>query len=66
MKLAGGFLIGLALAVAWEVTTEFLLPVAANRGPFDWGGFLGYIWPCPIVLAIGILLWRRKPKNWLW
>ena len=66
MKLAGGFLIGLGLLVAWEVTVEFLLPVAAHRGPFDWSGFLGYIWPCPIALAIGCILWRRKPKNWLW
>ena len=66
MKLAGGCLIALAIFVGLSIAVEFSLALAMGHGPFDWREFLKFFWPCPIAVAIGIWMWRRKPKDWLW
>ena len=65
MKIAGGCLIVLAIAVALMIVNE--LAVVALRQKVSLGEFvnefLGYWWPYGIALVVGVLFWRYKPRN---
>jgi hypothetical protein len=68
MRLAGGSLIAIAVLTYWIVACDLAATAPLHPVGF-WqyiSAFFGYWWPYAIVLVIGVILWRRKPKNWLW
>ena len=66
MKTGAALLVGLAVLWGYAVTLECLFIPAAHFGIFFWPMWFQYIWPCPLGCALGVWMWRRKPKNWIW
>jgi hypothetical protein len=73
MKTIAGCLIAVAILLLWMVTVEIVLSViwAVKAGTFNlnWPDTMticGWYAPCVLMLILGIVMWRRKPRTWLW
>jgi hypothetical protein len=71
MKIGGGVLIAVALIGLWSITVEFALSLIQAHGRFvfnspDLFAVCGYYAICILMLTLGVIMWRRKPKNGLW
>jgi hypothetical protein len=71
MKIGSGFLITLAIFGLLSITAEFARCLIQARGQlaFNWHDLfelLGYYGSFALMLTLGIIIWRRKPKNRLW
>jgi hypothetical protein len=71
MKLLGGFLIALAIYLIWMVVVEIGVGFMHTnaRFAFNWPDFwqvVGYLGFGILMLVLGIVVRRRKPKNWIW
>jgi hypothetical protein len=73
MKTTAGCLIALTIFLLLSLTGEVALSIAwaIRHGTFNfnWPDALtiaGWYAPCILLLALAIVMWRHKPKNWLW
>jgi uncharacterized membrane protein len=71
MKLIGGLLIALGVFWVWMIVVEYAVAFMHPNAhfAFNWSDaweIVGYLVFGILMLVLGVVMWRRKPKNWLW
>jgi hypothetical protein len=71
MKLLGGFLMAMGALLIWTILSEYWLAAHLANQPLilNWPDFwqvAGYLGFGVLMVVLGIVMRRRKPKNWIW